>query len=92
MPVTAEVSERKSLNGISSFLKITKTVGYYSGQYYCVAENEVGKVISQTANLHVQGYNTYFTLCCVLIVICIATTLSMVVLNGRDRQGNVWLL
>ena len=63
MPVTENVTEEKSLNGISSFLKITKTVGYYSGQYYCVAENKVGKVISQTANLHVQGYNACCTLC-----------------------------
>ena len=55
IPATAEVTEEKSLNKISSILKITKTIGYYSGQYYCVAENEVGKVLSQTANLHVQG-------------------------------------
>ena len=57
MPVTAEITEGKSLNGIWSVLKITKSVGYYSGQYYCIAENKVGKVISQTASLHVQGYN-----------------------------------
>ena len=63
MPVTAEITEGKSLNEISSILKITKTVGYYSGQYYCIAENKVGNVISQTANLHVQGYNT----CCTYI-------------------------
>ena len=74
MPVTAEVIERKTLNGISSILNITKTVGYYSGQYYCVAENKAGKVMSQTANLHVQGNNVCYTLCsyvCVLTVICI---------------------
>ena len=55
IPVTEEVTEEKPLNKISSFLKITKSVGYYSGQYYCVAENEVGKVVSQTASLYVQG-------------------------------------
>ena len=55
VPATAEVTEEKSLNKISSILKVTKTVGYYSGQYYCIAENEAGKVFSQTANLHVQG-------------------------------------
>ena len=55
MPLTAEVAEEKSLNKITSILKITKAIGYYSGQYYCVAENEVGEVISQTAHLHVQG-------------------------------------
>ena len=55
MPLTAEVVEKKSLNKTTRILKITKTTGYYSGQYYCVAKNEVGEVISQTANLHVQG-------------------------------------
>ena len=55
MPLTAEVAEEKSLNKITSILKITKAIGYYSGQYYCVGENEVGEVISQTAHLHVQG-------------------------------------
>ena len=63
IPVTAEVTKEKSLNNISSILKITKSVGYYSGQYYCVAENEVGKVVSQTASLHVQGDK------CVIIIV-----------------------
>ena len=58
MPVTAMVvTEKKSLNSISSVLKITKIFGYYSGQYYCVAESEAGKVLSQIANLLVQGSN-----------------------------------
>ena len=57
MPITAVVKEKKSLNGISSILKITKSVGHYSGQYYCVAESKAGTVVSQTANLHVQGNN-----------------------------------
>ena len=55
MPVTAKVTEEKSLNKITSILKIAKTAVYYSGQYYCVAENQVGKVNSWTAKLHVQG-------------------------------------
>ena len=58
MPITAEVIEERSLNGISSILKITKVIGYYSGQYYCVAENKGGKVVSQSANLYVKG-NVY---------------------------------
>ena len=57
MPVTAKATEETSLNKITSILKITKTVGYYSGQYYCVTENEVGEVISGIANLYVQGNN-----------------------------------
>ena len=58
MPVTAEVTEEKSLNNITSILKITKTAGYYAGRYLCVGKSEqVGKVVSQTAHLHVQGNN-----------------------------------
>ena len=59
MPVTTEVTEEKSLNEIASILKFTNTIGYYSGQYYCVAENEAGIAISQTANLNIQGNNKY---------------------------------
>ena len=55
MPVTEEVTEEKSLNKITSILKINKTAVYYSGQYYCVAENQVGEVVSQIANLYIQG-------------------------------------
>ena len=61
MPVTAEVTEETSLNKITSILKITKTAGYYSGQYYCVAKNEFGEVVSHIANLHIQGNNNYST-------------------------------
>ena len=55
MPITAEVTKERSLNSISSILKITKVIGYYSGQYYCIAENEGGKVASQSASLYVKG-------------------------------------
>ena len=65
MPLTAEVAEEKSLNEITSILKITKAAGYYSGQYYCVAVNEVGEVISEIANLYIQG-NTKLS-----IIICV---------------------
>ena len=54
LPVTATVTERKLLNELSSTLTISEIVGYYSGQYYCIAENEVGKVISKFVNLHVK--------------------------------------
>ena len=57
MPVTVEVTEKKTVNEIISILKFTKAAGYYAGQYYCVGESEVGEVVSQTANLHVQGNN-----------------------------------
>ena len=55
MPITTEVTEIKSLNEISSILKITNSIGHYSGQYYCVVESELGKTVSQIANLIVQG-------------------------------------
>ena len=58
MPITAEVTEQRSLNQILSTLKITEVIGYYSGQYYCIAENEGGKVVSQSASLYVKG-NVY---------------------------------
>ena len=64
MPITAEVTKERSLNQISSILKITKVIGYYSGRYYCIAENEGGKVDSRSASLYVKGssvvYNVSF--------------------------------
>ena len=58
MPVTGVVTEQISFNRISTVLKIYNAVGYYSGQYYCIATNRAGSVVSQIANLHVQG-NSY---------------------------------
>ena len=60
MPVTAEVTEVKTLNKITSILKFTKTIGFYSGQYYCVIEGEVGEATSQAANLQIQGNSKYY--------------------------------
>ena len=54
LPVTADVTEEKSLNELSSILKISEIVGYYSGQYYCIVENEAGNVTSRTVNLFVK--------------------------------------
>jgi len=55
IPVIAETTSIISMNEITSVLKITNTVGYYSGQYYCIAKNEAGKTISQFAYLNVTG-------------------------------------
>ena len=55
LPITANVTEERTLNKLSSILQITKIVGYYSGQYYCEAENKAGKDTSQTANLYVKS-------------------------------------
>ena len=54
LPITADITEEKSLNGLSSTLRISDIVGYYSGQYYCVAENKAGKTASEIVNLHVN--------------------------------------
>ena len=55
MPVTAKVTEMRFWNRVESILNIAKVVGYYKGEYYCVAENEGGIVISQAAKLIVKG-------------------------------------
>jgi len=55
LPSTATIQTTKSNNKVTSTLKITKTAGYYSGQYYCIAKNEAGKTVSHHANLLVQG-------------------------------------
>ena len=54
LPITADVTEEESTNQFTSTLRISEIVGYYSGQYYCIAENKAGKVVSQVVNLHVQ--------------------------------------
>ena len=54
LPITAKVTEHNAFSELSSTLTISEIVGYYSGRYYCVAENEVGKITSQTVNLHVK--------------------------------------
>ena len=59
-PVTADVTQEESLNQITSTLKISEIIGYYSGQYYCIAANRDKEVASQIVNLHVTK-STYCT-------------------------------
>ena len=75
IPVTAEITQVKSLNEITSVIKISTTVGYYSGQYYCIAKNEVGETISRIANLNVIGIesNTMMLLSNHILYMCIHT-------------------
>ena len=54
LPVTADVTEETSLNKLSSTLTISEVVGYYSGQYYCIVENEAGNVTSRIVDLCVK--------------------------------------
>ena len=55
LPSTATTQTTKSNNKITSSLRITKTAGYYSGQYYCIVKNEAGVTVSHHATLQVQG-------------------------------------
>lgn len=55
VPATASVTKDRALiNEFSSTLNIPEIIGYYSGQYYCVAENEAGTSTSQRVYLHVD--------------------------------------
>ena len=55
LPATANVTVTKSLNEITSVLRIEKIIGYYEGYYYCVIENIVGQVSSSLAFCNVEG-------------------------------------
>ena len=56
LPRTANINNINSTNEVISVLNITSTVGYYSGQYYCIATNSAGQTaVSLYANLSVQG-------------------------------------
>ena len=59
LPRTVTVNEIKSLNTITSFLNITRSIGYYSGQYYCVAKTKAGEIASHIAILQVQGMDIF---------------------------------
>ena len=55
LPITSTITTVKSTNEVTSILRITKSSGYYSGQYYCTARNKAGTVKSQQASLYVEG-------------------------------------
>jgi len=55
LPITSTITTVNSTNKVTSILQITKSSGYYSGQYYCTARNSAGTVKSQQASLHVEG-------------------------------------
>ena len=59
LPVTADVSTTRSVNETKSILRITKSIGYYKGYYYCVITNKVGTVISRYAYCNVTGKSLY---------------------------------
>ena len=55
LPVTANVTITRSLNEITSVLRIERTIKYYEGNYYCVIENSVGQVQSTSAYCKIIG-------------------------------------
>ena len=55
LPVTANVTITRSLNEITSVLRIKRTIKYYEGNYYCVIENSVGQVQSTPAYCKITG-------------------------------------
>ena len=59
LPVTAIVIVTKSLNEITSVLRIEKTIGYYEGYYYCVIGNSVGQVNSSLVHCKITGTCIY---------------------------------
>ena len=55
LPATANVTITRSLNEITSVLRIPKTIKYYEGYYYCIIENSVGQVQSTSAYCKITG-------------------------------------
>ena len=60
LPITADITVTKSLNEITSVLRL-ESIGYYKGYYYCVIENSVGIVNSTFAYFDITG-NQYYVL------------------------------
>jgi len=54
LPATADIKVSKSLNEITSVLRL-RNVGYYKGYYYCVIENSAGMVNSTFAYFNIIG-------------------------------------
>ena len=55
LPITSRINVSKAGDIVTSILNITRTSGFYAGQYYCVAKNSAGEVRSQIAKLSIQG-------------------------------------
>ena len=54
LPRMSTVTESRNEHNVTSVLRIVNTIGYYAGNYCCIAENEGGKV-SSCAELTVKG-------------------------------------
>ena len=78
LPLTADITVSKSLNRITSTLKL-ESVGYYKGYYYCMIENSAGKVNSTFAYFDVTGRHLYVMV--LLLLLCKLLTSGLKVLN-----------
>ena len=58
LPESVNVTESKSLNELTSMLRL-ENVRYYKGYYYCVIENSVGIVNSMLAHYDISGMCQY---------------------------------
>ena len=58
IPVTADITVSRTLNEITSVLRL-ESVGYYKGYYYCVAENSARTVNSTFAHFDIIGTYMY---------------------------------
>jgi len=72
VPSVATQSDTKLGDTITSILHMTRTNGYFTGQYYCIAVNSAGKVKSKVAVLRVTGKNHEF------VQMCLKTRYNMV--------------
>lgn len=54
LPITANIEISKSLNEITSVLKL-KSIGYHKGYYYCTIENSAGIVNTTFAYFDIIG-------------------------------------
>ena len=57
LPTSARIMLMESSvpNEVISILKIPRTIGYFDGEYYCVAYNRFGNATSKYASLKIIG-------------------------------------
>ena len=57
LPTSASIMPMESSvpNEVISILKIPRTIGYFDGEYYCVAYNRFGNATSKYAILKING-------------------------------------
>ena len=71
LPLKASETVTSSKNIVTSRLQINRAVGYYSGRYYCEAENIAGQVVSHISDLHVQGKYLHKLVCAKMVYLTV---------------------